>query len=84
MTAFLFLLVLAAIAGVLGAVLKVVAVIVLSVIAGLVLMGWLAWRSVRGSLERAGARAPLGSTTITIGRARRASAEDPPARDDRY
>ena len=83
MTAFLFLLVLAAIAGVLGAVLKAVAVIVLSAIAGLILMGWLAWRSVRRSLQRAGASAPLGgTTTITIGRARRA--EDPPARDDRY
>ncbi len=84
MTAFLFLLVLAAIAGVLGAVLKVVAVIVLSLIAGLFLMGWLAWRSVRGSLERAGARSPLGSTRITIGRVRRGSPDDPPERDDRY
>lgn len=84
MTVFLFLLVLAAIAGVLGAVLKVVAVVVLSFIAGLLIMGWLAWRSVRRSLERPGARSPLGSTTITIGRVRRGSPDEPPERDDRY
>jgi uncharacterized membrane protein len=89
MAAFLFLLLLAAITGVLGAVLKALALVIIAIVGGAMLLGWLGWRSLRRSLEQAPGERPLGgTTTITIGRARR---EDPGAgdaptagRDDRY
>jgi len=89
MAIFLFLLVLAAIAGVLGAVLKAVVFLVVTVLVTVTLLAWLAIRSARRSLERAGSsQVAPGSTTIHIGRARR-EPPDPPGslpseRDDRY
>jgi hypothetical protein len=83
MAAFLFLLILAAIAGVLGAVLKAIVVVVGAIALTLAVAGWLAWRSFRRSLE-AGQEHRMGTTTITIGPARRQEPDELPGRDDRY
>jgi len=87
MAAFLFLLVLAAIAGVLGAVLKIVAVIALATAGAVIIIGWFAWRAVRRSLDATVHHVTEGgTTTITIGQVRR----DEPlpgsgaTHDDRY
>jgi membrane protein implicated in regulation of membrane protease activity len=88
MVVFLFLLVLAALAGVLGAVLKTIALVVLALFLGVMIMAWWVWRSFRRAVRTA-SDATTGSTTITIGPARRTSdGTGPPAtpgpRDDRY
>jgi threonine/homoserine/homoserine lactone efflux protein len=86
MLVLIFLLVLLALAGVLGAVLKVLALVVLAGIAGVALLAWFGWRSVRRNLD-ATVQRNLGSTTITIGRARRDAPRidgPSPTRDDRY
>ena len=91
MAVFLFLLILAAITGVLGAVLKAVALVILAVTVGIVVAGWLGWRAIRRSIESPAGTGAIGggTTTITIGRARRddAPSGDLPrssGRDDRY
>jgi uncharacterized membrane protein HdeD (DUF308 family) len=81
---FLFLLLLAAIAGVLGAVLKAIVVVAGAVALAVLVAGWLAWRSIRRTLQEVETRQVGGTTTITIGPAHRREPDELGPPDDRY